>query len=195
MDWKQLTASLVDSLAWPAVVLVLILVFRTELPSLLSRLLARPKGSLRAGPVELNWEQYTIEEQARIASEMPSEQPASTQRERLSPLADDDPQRAILAAHARVEEALVERLKQEGEQEPERRAPTLSALSGLAAAKGILSAEQLRSIEGLTVLRNLAVHESSSRGLTPGKAKEFLDLADAVIWTLGKPGPDEEGGQ
>jgi hypothetical protein len=71
MDTKQFIASLVSSLAWPAAVLGIVLLFRKQLADLLTGPLRR----LKAGPggVELEFERILPKVQAQVAATMPGE--------------------------------------------------------------------------------------------------------------------------
>lgn len=103
-------------------------------------------------------------------------------REELAGLAQDRPAEAIVEAFRWVEQGIrrqVEPLVPEAA-----RAPSATAVAGIAAAEGIFNPPLVSTIEGLAVLRNLAVHAKSARELSPGKAMEFLDLADAAMYAI-----------
>jgi hypothetical protein len=96
---------------------------------------------------------------------------------------------AIIEAHRRVERglrALVESRVPRGAD-----VEGAVALTGLAMANDLITPMSARSLEGLNVLRNLATHRREDE-VSPGQAMEYLDLADAVLYTLRTP-PNEAG--
>jgi hypothetical protein len=67
-------------------------------------------------------------------------------------------------------------------------APPSSALGGRALAqlahnRGLISDETLSAVDGLSVLRNLAAH-SPSDDIGVGRARDYIALADAVLYAL-----------
>lgn len=146
----------------------------------------------RAGPAGFEveyWDEVADEARAGLPAKPPPpevepEPIGVSLRDELEALAQDSPPEAIVAAFGRVEQALrrrIEPLVPEAAQ-----APSAIALAGIAATKGVIDPALLSTIEGLAVLRNLAVHTTSARELSPGKAMEFLDLADAAIYAISR---------
>jgi len=180
-------ASLVHSLAWPAGVAVVVIVLRRPIGAALSRGIRR----VRAGPVEVEFDQLGAEvrEELRRSPELAAaEVPAlaSSLTEELAGLADVSPQAALLQACARIEARLVEVLDSAG-------APSASAVGGralalLARRQELISDETLTAVEGLSVLRDLCAH-SPGDSIGVGRARDYLALADAVLYALrAKPG-------
>lgn len=184
MGWPAFTASLVQSLAWPVGAVALGVILRRPLSDLLSRDLRR----LRVGPFEAEWDQQAAEVRHDLrqgSPELPEVVPLSKPRlsEDLSGLAAASPPAAITTAYARIEARLVELLDEAG-------APSYTAIGGealalLARRHGLISEQALSSIDGLAVLRNLAV-QGPVGNIDLERAREFLVLADAVLYTLRK---------
>lgn len=179
----EFIASLVRSLAWPAAVVIAVLVFRRQLSSLLSEPLRR----IKAGPIEMEFIERVavLEAQLDVEPDAPSASPSpdslSAQLDRVAEIA---PQAAVMEAHARVELRLRDMLSDSG-LTPER--PTgMRRLAELVAQHGLIGPEAVRAIEGMTVLRNLAAH-GGARDLSSDRAREYLALADTVLFTLREP--------
>ena len=72
MDWKELVASLVSSLAWPAAIMVLVVVLRKQLAAGVGRLIDRVwLSKLKAGPSGLEAEFRQLLDQAGTTSVPP----------------------------------------------------------------------------------------------------------------------------
>lgn len=186
----EFISSIVSSLAWPVTIVALALLFRRSLGRLLSGRVRR----WRAGPTGFEveyWDEVADEARASLPEKPPPAEVVPKPvgpplRQELEALAQDRPPEAIVEAFRRVEQVLRRRVEP---LVPEvARAPSATAIAGIAATHGIIDAPLLSTIEGLAVLRNLAVHTTSARELSPGKAMEFLDLADAAIYAIGRSG-------
>lgn len=107
--------------------------------------------------------------------------------EELARLAEVSPEAAVTTAFSQIEARLVELLDEAG-------APSYSAVGGVALARlarrhELISSETVSAIEGLAVMRNLAVN--SPGGDIGGKrAREYLALADAVLYTMSQKPAD-----
>jgi hypothetical protein len=168
MDALTFVASLVGSLAWPVVVLVLVLAFREPIGRMVERL---PKR-LKAGPVEVEWPEVATE--ARVALAMSPEAralaPQGSLTERFAKMAADEPSAAILSAWSELEKELITKLTSVGIPEPKIRG---AALARLARERDVISDATLEAIEGLAVLRNLSAHGGSEQ-VDREKALDFL---------------------
>jgi hypothetical protein len=175
-------ASLVNSLAWPAGVVIVVTVFRRPIGVALNRGIRR----IRAGPVEVEFDQELAEvrQELRQSPELAAaEVPALDARlsGELARLAEASPRAAVLEAFARIEARLVEVLDNGGAQSA--RAVGGLALARLARNRGLISDETLSAVDGLSVLRNLAAHSPSDE-IGVGRARDYLALADAVLFAL-----------
>jgi hypothetical protein len=188
VNWLAFVASLVHSLAWPAGVLAVVIVLRKPIGAALGRGVRR----LKAGPVEVEFDQVKAEVREELASSpelteaqvpAPASQaavPASSLREELSTLAELSPASAIGEASKRIEIRLAEML--DDSSDPPQRKLAIRAMARLARERGLISDETLAAIEGMSVLRNLAAHSRDEIGLD--RAHEYLTLADAVMYAL-----------
>jgi hypothetical protein len=180
MTGFQLAASLVQSLAWPIFGLLIAFVLRQPL----SRMLAnRPPLKVKAGPFEVEWDRVLAQTETEVEAAPPQESPQKPQlrlRDELRSEASTAPAVAVLEAHATVERALREVV--EGLPGAERRMSAV-AMARLAEKQGRIGEATRRAVEGISVLRNLAAH-GSAREITSQQAEEYLDLADAVLYSL-----------
>jgi hypothetical protein len=189
MDAFRLSVNLVTGVAWPLVVLWIVLAFRSEIRTVLGARNTR----LKAGPFELGIEQARVDVEAATAAadvtqsrtgptlgfgEVPSE---------IADRADSDPTGTILRAYGLIEEALRAKLAGDGTS-----VANLTKLSGvqlaaLAAAQGLISPQAVEAVRGVAVLRNLTAH--GQRGeIGTEKALDYVSLIDATLFAL-RAGP------
>jgi hypothetical protein len=181
VDWLAFIASLIGSLAWPALVLVLVLLFRHELRPLL----ARPIHRAKAGPVEVEWEERVEEARVELArSPEAAEQPPTDANAylRTGPL-DREPRGAILAAFAGIEQALRRTLEEAHVDIRPPRRQGMSQLVDQAEGAQVISEQTAHAIRGLIVLRNLAAHGVGEE-IDAAKSEEFVALANGVLYAL-----------
>jgi len=181
VGWQGFVASLVQSLAWPAGVMAVVIVLRKPIGVALGRGVRRVK----AGPVEVEFDQLQAEVREELARSLElaeAQVPALTAslREELARLAEASPQAAVMAAYQRIEARLAEMLASAG-------VPPSSAMGGRALARlarkhDLISDETLAAIEGLSVLRDLTAHVGGD--ISADRARDYLTLADAVLYAL-----------
>jgi hypothetical protein len=179
MSGFEFAASVVGSLAWPIVVLIVAVLFRRQL----SALLARPLSSLKAGPLEAVWDRQVAE----VEAELPRSPSSATSdggaadTDRLREIARAAPAAAVLEAFALVEEQLHQILQDAGV-DAGRGGAMQMARRALEA--GLVRPETLKAVEGAAVLRNLAAHGRQD-DLDEARALDYLALVDAVRFALG----------
>jgi hypothetical protein len=177
-------ASLVHSLAWPAGLVVVVVVLRRPIGAVMGRGIRR----LRAGPVEVEFDQELAEVRAELrrSPELAAEPLVQNSLgEELARLAEISPRAAVLEAFARIEVRLAELLPG-----TETDFPRISGklLAALARNRGLISDETATAVEGLSVLRNLAAHSPTDE-ISAERARDYIALADAVLYALRvKPG-------
>jgi len=182
MDTKQFIASLAGSLAWPAAVFGIALLFRKQLMELLSGPLRR----LKAGPLELEFERIISTVQAQIEPVSPVGTPKpSADGSALADLeatARTAPLAAVLEAYGCLERQLHDLLQSAGDTGA-RDGLSAMALARRAAEKGLITPETVNALQGVTVLRNLAAHGRND-DVSVDRALDYLALVDAVGYTL-----------
>jgi hypothetical protein len=171
----EFTARMVTALAWPAVVLVALLLFRTRLNSLLSHELRR----LKAGPVEAEWERGVQETRAAVVAQeeippLPGDSsPDPSRLDRLREIAQTEPGLAVLAGYRLISAELQKLARQAG-----LRSGAKIRVTELV-NRDVLSPLTGDAILGITQLRAIAAH--GLEDVTTERALEYLDLVDAVI--------------
>ena len=184
MDWKAFIASLIDSLAWPAVVAYLTFVMKDKIGELLPKL-----RRFKHKDTELEFSQG-VEELKREAEETP--EPISPelsesgdlgkQFDFLVQLAEVSPRSAVLEAWRQVENAAAKAIVRSYPQLGER--DVLSPMDRRNLLKGkVLHDSEWRQYDELRKLRNKAAHsdEFDLRG-TPIEA--YIDIAVSMARRL-----------
>jgi hypothetical protein len=166
-----------EALAWPVVALVSAVILRAPLYGLLSG----PLRKLKVGPFEAEWETASevVNENVRKPPSDRSASPAEVSAE-YAPDAELSPTTAILEAHGAVERELGRILAEHGVFDAPRGTVQMARV---AVRDGIISAGTARSVEGVSVLRNLAAHAPSGE-TTADRAQEYLAMVDAVLFSL-----------
>jgi hypothetical protein len=185
MGWMEFVSSIVGSLAWPTAAVIAASVFRKQLRDLLGTRLHR----LKAGPVEMELFDRKLAETEAEVDPIPKPAKAAGMLPEgvageLGSIVDTSPAAAVMEAHARVERRLREILAEAGVEET--RSRSVRELARVAAEKELIPRESVRAVEGITVMRNLAAH-GQGNDLTPSRAREYLDLVDAVLFSFGPP--------
>ena len=190
MSALQFIASLVNSLAWPLAVVAIALVFRVQIRKLMTGQLRR----LRAGPVEMEFDRLLSEVGVKLAAPrttVPVGGDAGNPLiDQFADVATVSPLAAVLDGHAAVERALRELIAQVDPDQTGQNVGT-ARLTSTALAKGLITPETARAIEGITVMRNLAAHGRANE-VTPERARDYLALVDAVLFTI-RQGTDASG--
>jgi hypothetical protein len=190
---------LVGSLAWPAVVIIAVVVFRKEL----LKLLERPMSRLKVGPVEANWQEvesfvkqnlagkqgrvvplsgrtdWEFNAEAKLSSVPAVNGQANDSLSELTPRAIVEGRWTVLEEELR---AIVRRAGIVPDDYVER--ADFDQLLDAALTSGVINAATLRSLDGLRHMRNLAL----SRGHpTPEQAEDFAVLAGATLYAMQGP--------
>ncbi len=158
----QFIASLVHSLAWPAAVIVAVLVLRHQLRALL----AGPVRRMRAGPFEMEWERTAKEVEAVLPHnrrESPSAPTGDLMRE-LASLIEGAPREAIEKAYERLLEALWSHYPQAAPDDSD-----AVEMARMAFSHDYISKDSVRAVEGLTAMRNLTLYRPATE-VTPARA-------------------------
>jgi hypothetical protein len=180
MSGFELIARLTDALAWPIAVVVGIVVLRKSIAELIAR---RPPNRVKAGPFEVEWDRLLAETEKEVETELPASadpkrHPAGVVDE-LAPAAEATPLAAVQEAYATIQRELRRVVGSTGE--TANLGPVSLARRGERA--GLINSETTRAVEGLSVMRNLAVH-GGDRQITPERAREYLALTDGVLFAL-----------
>jgi hypothetical protein len=176
MDTNQFVASLVSSLAWPAAVVCIAVLFRTQLKTLLTDRLKH----IEAGPLKADFDLIGSKVQATLGQAgVPV--PARAKADDLAGLAKQAPAIVISEAFALVEHELRSALSSVGESPPD--GTDATELAHLALERGLITPLTINAIEGVAVMRNLAVH-GPQREITSTQVDEYLALVEGVLYAM-----------
>jgi hypothetical protein len=186
MSWREFFASIVGSLAWPGLVLVICLAFRKQLESLFEAPLQR----LKLGPsgVEAEWNRAERATAVAAVNSAAIEWDESDAVERrlgeIEPLIASDPALAIRQTFDVVDSQLRALIDKSG---------VSLAYAGddihvylkTASFERIITRDLAEAIRGLIVLRDLTNNDPGGTRTTPEKAQDFLVIARSVLYSLG----------
>lgn len=191
MDMLGFIASIIDSLAWPAAVVILVLILQSPLRKLLLHL-----TRFRYGDVEIDFgrEVHKLEDRAKTAGLQLPERPARPKTEigdstqiiaDAERLAADFPEPAVGLAWTGVEHELMQavmRLAISADYPPHG-APLKNI--ALLRDQGYLDDETRELLDRMRNLRNAAVHAARETSrISADEAREFIALAEAVTEKL-----------
>lgn len=173
MDSKQLIASLASSLAWPAAVVCIAVLFRAQLKTLLTDRLRH----IEAGPLKADFDKRVSQVEATLGKAgIPV--PAHAESHELADLAQP-PELVISEAFALVERELRKALGSASDSVPDDVDGT--ALAQLAVERGLITPLTLNAVEGIYTMRNLALH-GPRREITAKQVDEYLALVESVLY-------------
>lgn len=193
-SWQEFIASLVGSLAWPAVLLALAWMFRTAL----GRLLTGDVKRLKAGPAGFEveyWERVIAEarEELDLERTLPpngaaaADETPQTFRNEMVELAAISPRTAVMESFRRVELQLRSMLESSGVEQV--RPVGARTMAEMALQRELITGATVDAIRGMSTLRNLAVHDRDDSKVDERRALEFIDLSEAVLFALERESP------
>jgi hypothetical protein len=182
MSWRDFVASLVGSLAWPAMIGLCVAMFRSQIRALLEG----PIKRLKAGPFEFEneWERAT----AQVGSSVPTRAALAHRRvggeddlDDVLELAEKAPVPAILAAYDAVQEmvrSLAGAAGIEGAQ-----GASVATLAAELGQRDLIDDKTEAALAGLVTLRNLAAYGPATEGR---RASEYIVMSEAVMYALSR---------
>ena len=182
MDWKQFIAELISSIAWPAVVITVIFMFKNELVKIVRRL-----AHLKYKDLELDFEkvkQHAEELHLETARETTTiESPVLTSLEdQILDAAERAPSAAILLAWSGLETAIaaaVSRLAISPDP-PSYRSPMHNI--DMLAKHGRLSKKHQKLLHEMRMLRNKVAHEQDAMlSISLDQAMNYAETAIDLI--------------
>jgi hypothetical protein len=170
MDWLTFISEIIKAIAWPATLIVLLVIVRKDLPALI-----RSLRKLKFKGVEFEFDAAAKQVAADAKSALP---PPSTNPPILLRKSHTRPMRGeILEAWLIVEAAARNLLRRNAREVDAKAAPY--AVSRALAASGLLEGDQVAIFEQLRVLRNEAVHATDMR-FTSQAVEDYVDSALAL---------------
>ncbi|MFC4091939.1 hypothetical protein ACFOYX_24340 [Micromonospora sp. GCM10011541] len=183
MNWRQFVVAMVQALVWPAVVVVVLVMYRRRVAELLGDNLRR----LRAGPLEVEWEKAaeevraTIEAVEAVSDASDDDQPSKVE-ELLTiarSLVNERPPLAIAFAWEAARYAFESHLPGEGFEDLR----GLRKMLARAKARGLVNPGAALVFERLFPLGMLSYEAKG----TEEQAREFVDLVEDFRTLLDKP--------
>jgi len=185
MDWLTFTSNIVQALAWPAVVVGVLLYLRKEFPSII-----RSIRRLKFKDVELEFGEAAIAlaaETKRVVPASKSDVKLFGQSEeavgsRLEAIAELSPRAAILEAWLLVEAAAADLIRKQASATLTANPGPLRIREGLRRAE-VLTPPQEAAFEHLRQLRNQAVHAPDAE-FTSAAVASYIESAVAMAGYL-----------
>ncbi|QUS40516.1 hypothetical protein RPMA_18010 [Tardiphaga alba] len=182
MDGYQFTAALVGSLAWPAVVVVLLYLLRKQITGLAERLkeLSLPGGMKATFEKELQVGREIVE-QIPVAPAPQLAPPAPEEDNKLHRLAIEAPDGAIVLAYIELEKTLRDvaiKLGMGSKVTNQR-----SVMEELV-KRNLISRDASRLFDSLRRARNSAAHSVSDQQVTTQEALEYIRQVDLFVQLL-----------
>lgn len=185
----QFISSMVSSLAWPALVLVLVLIMRKPLKDLFSN--DRRMKSFAAGATGLRIEYALEEAQTELAKAQVERPPLlpppsvdASPPAQQGPLYEVSPPAAVLESFARLEQALRQALREHpsylsGGSQPR----STRQLIRRAVQLDVLSEPEGKAFEELAQIRNYTAHGEAEE-ITEGAAQRFTEIAADLMASI-----------
>ncbi|MGO9838983.1 MAG: DUF4145 domain-containing protein [Polyangiaceae bacterium] len=173
MDGPTFLVEVVKALAWPLSSILIVILLRKPLGALLE--------GLRITRVKYGeWMAEFEQAKQQAAQALPKDAAAKALPPRIE--IDDamaaSPTAVVVSAWNDLESTVLEIAAEAGVSGENFR----QLITGLRAL-GVLKPETVHALDGLRQMRNLAVHAPGGEA-TPGRAKEFAAMAEAMRWTL-----------
>jgi len=185
MDWKQFIAQIISSTAWPILIIIILLIFKTELVQIIKRLV-----HVKYKDLELEFDK--VKQQAeKLHKSVPEELPApqssafTSLEDQIFDAVERAPSAAILLAWSGLETAMasaVARLKISPES-PSYRSPmhNIEMLS----KHGGLPKSHANLLQEMRTLRNKVAHEKDAMlSITQDQALNYANAAIEMIQQL-----------
>ncbi|WP_440900408.1 hypothetical protein [Actinosynnema sp.] len=177
MTWLTFISQMTSALVWPVVVLIIVLVLRKPI----GQLLTDPGlKKIKAWQFEAELDRVRSQAVEQLETASPPDEAPRVIAEELAADVSQAPVVAVLEAHRAIERELRDIVASSGETTTRASA---AGLARLAAKKGLISEASVRSVEGVSHLRNLAAH-GNARAITSEQAAEYVQLADAVLYAI-----------
>lgn len=175
MDWLSFISTVIDSVAWPAAVIILVLLLRKPISNLIPLL-----QKLKYKDLELEFGRRIEEAKEEAATELPPEIDIlalpSADRDNLAQLAAISPRAVVTEAWRKVETAALDAAERHAVALPYRHARSPVQVIRALQKAGLVGQGKMPLFEDLRVLRNEAAH-APEFALSPDSAIEYASLA------------------
>ena len=185
MDWKQFVAQIVSSMAWPVLVIIILLIFKTELAKIVQRL-----AHLKYKDLELEFDKVKLQAE-ELHKDMPEELPApkslvfTSLESQVLDAVERAPSAAILLAWSGLETAMASAVARLGisPEPPSYRSPTHNI--EMLSKYGGLPKSYVNLLQEMRILRNKVAHEKDAMlSITQDQASNYAKVAIDMIQHL-----------
>ena len=181
MSGLQFVVDFVGALAWPVAIVAIVIVLRRPLVDILLQVAAALRR-LRAGQSDAQFDRVAGLAKAELTATVSSRDPGPggiPALLRFAAAADDDPSSAITQSFGAVDVALRELLASSGKLVPVGSGDP-AAIARFARDQGLVPESLVRTVDGLSTLRNLAAADPAR--VTKDQAAKYLALVDAFLY-------------
>lgn len=180
MDWKQFVSSIITSLAWPTVVVVLLVILRKELRGVARRIqeLSLPGGVKATFEKDLE-RGREITEHAPALAKRP-EEAEEHQKTDMQKLAIESPDGAVVLAYIEIERKIRAISNQLGKPDWADQRKTVNEL----VRREVLDPAFEQLFVSLRNARNAAAHGRAKDGVSTSEAIEYLRQATFLVMQL-----------
>jgi hypothetical protein len=173
VEITKLITSAIGALAWPVVVLIIALVFRSYIAGIIGRATGIEWGSFKVAF------ERKLETAEQIATQIPAPEGEADFVEPPLPAENLPPDYVIIDAWRRIELELVQLAERTGHSLMRGRSPLY--LIRVLRSRGVLDPTTAALLDDLRALRNAAVHPGAGPPITREQALRFRDLADLAV--------------
>jgi hypothetical protein len=195
LDWLAFISTLVDSLAWPAVIIAVVLAFKQPLSRLIPNLRELQYKDLRVDfgkrleQIEAEADRAQLPEQAEVAeTTQATDAYPRTFQDYVARIAETSPRAAIAEAWRFVETALLQVAEEQDLPQPY----SAAAIEHFLRRHGRIPPATANLLRELRQLRNGAVH-AGDFGLTSEQAREYGGLAVRLISAIHEASREPSG--
>jgi len=175
MSWKQFIASVIASLAWSTVVLVLAIVLRSSIVDLIVRL-----RRIKHKDTELEFEQQVMKIESALP---PSKTRSKALPKSLEELVVVSPRAAVMESWTMVESLFYKKAIDSGALEATKRRVAFSRAFEVVWKQGVIDPSTARAILEMRELRNRVAHDENAYvGIED--ARRYAELASSLVEKL-----------
>lgn len=183
VDYMLAAAAILSAIAWPLVVMVVLLAFRKPLRDALAHLI-----EFRFGSTSVKFQREIADASTNLIeaiadadeTEEGDVRPRPQLREMYAAKAQENPLNALLEGFIAIEVWFDQLMTERGESTHDgTRKRSAQEMAAIAVQRGFLPRSTIDTVQGLGIVRDLAIHDRDK--VTPTQAREFLLLADAFL--------------
>jgi hypothetical protein len=183
VDYMLAAAAILGAIAWPLVVMIVLLAFRKPLRDALANLI-----EFRFGSASVKFQREVADVSSNLIeaiadadeTEEGDLKPRPQLREMYAAKVQENPLNALLEGFIAIEVWYDQLMTERGESTHEgNRKRSAQEMAAIAVERGFLPRSTLDTVQGLGIVRDLAIHDREK--VTPNQARDFLLLADAFL--------------